>query len=50
MLANKDFIGNMNTNPHRFQHFGLRKFAMFVNGKQIPGESLSLDTGHEKTP
>jgi hypothetical protein len=39
----------MNTNPYRFQHFGMRKLAMFVNGKEIPGESLSLDTGHEKT-
>jgi len=48
MLANKDFIGNMNTNPY-ILHFGLRNFAMFVNGKQIPGESLYLDTGNEKT-
>jgi len=49
MLANKDFVGNMNTNPYRFQHFGLRNFAMFVNGKEIPGEGLYLVTGHEKT-
>jgi hypothetical protein len=49
MLANKDFVGNMATNPYRLQHFGLRKFAMFVNGKQVPGEGLNLDTGHEKT-
>jgi len=49
MLANKDFVGSMDTNPYMLQHFGLRNFAMFVNDKQIPGEGLTLDTGHEKT-
>jgi len=39
----------METNPYKFQHFDLRTFVMYVNGRQIPSESLSLDTGHEKT-
>jgi hypothetical protein len=49
MIANKDFLGTIDTNPFRFQHFGLRTFVMYVNGRQIPSESLSLDTGHEKS-
>jgi hypothetical protein len=49
MLANKDIVGSLDTNPYKLQHFGLSNFAMFVNGKQIPGEGLKLDTGHEKT-
>ena len=48
MIAN-DFLGTINTNPYKFQHFGLRSFAMYVNGRQIPSESLSIDPGHETT-
>jgi hypothetical protein len=49
MLSNSEFLGTLQTNPFKFQHFGLRTFVMFVNGRQIPSESLMLDTGHEKT-
>jgi hypothetical protein len=49
MIANNDFLGTINTNPYKFQHFGLRSFVMYVNGKQIPSESLPIDPGHEKT-
>jgi hypothetical protein len=49
MLANSDFLGNLKTNPFKFQHFGLRSFVMYVNGRQIPSENLVLDPGHEKT-
>ena len=49
MVDNTDFLGAINTNPYNFQHFGLRTFVMYVNGRQIPTEGLNLDTGHEKT-
>ena len=49
MIANTDFLGTINTNPYKFQHFGLRTFVMYVNGRQIPSEPLAIDTGHEKT-
>jgi len=49
MIANTDFLGTINTNAYNFQHFGLRTFVMYVNGRQIPGEGLNIDTGHEKT-
>jgi len=49
MIANNDFLDTINTNPYKFQHFGLRTFVMYVNGSQIPSESLSIDPGHEKT-
>jgi hypothetical protein len=49
MINNKDFLGTLNTNPYNFQHFGLRIFTMFVNGKQILSETLTIDPGHEKT-
>jgi hypothetical protein len=49
MVANKDFLGTIDTNPFRFQHFGLRTFVMYVNGRQVPSESLTIGPGHEKT-
>jgi len=49
MIANTDFLGTINTNPYKFQHFGLRTFVMYVNGRQIPSEPLAIDTAHEKT-
>ena len=49
MIKKKDFLGSIDTNPHFYRHYGLQNFALFVNGKQIPGAgSLSLDTSHEK--
>jgi len=49
MIAINDFLGTVNTNPYKFQHFGPRTFVMYVNGRQIPSESLSVNPGHEKT-
>jgi len=49
MIANNDFLGTINTNRYNFQHFGLRTFVMYVNGRQIPSEGLNIDPSHEKT-
>jgi hypothetical protein len=49
VIANKDFLGTIDTNPFRFQHFGLRTFVMYVNGRQVPSKSLTKDPSHEKT-
>ena len=48
LIANNDFLGTINRNPYNFQHFGLRTFVMYVNGREIPSESLTIDPGHEK--
>jgi len=48
MIKNKDFLGSIDTNPYFFRHYDLSSFALYVNGKQIPGGGLSLDTIHEK--
>jgi hypothetical protein len=45
---NQDFLGTPNTNPFSFRH-GLSNFVMNVNGREVPKEGLSLNTGHEKT-
>jgi hypothetical protein len=49
MIDNRDFLGTINTNPNNFQHFGLRTFNLIVNGRQIPSETLVIDTSHQKT-
>jgi len=44
-----DFVGTVDTNPHKFQHYDVGDFSLFVNGKQYPNEGLSLGMDHEKT-
>jgi len=48
MVKNADFIGTMDTNPNKFQHYDINDFSLFVNGKQYPNEVLSLGMDHEK--
>jgi len=47
MVKNADIIGTMDTNSYKFQHY-IRKFSLFVNGKQYCNWGLSLGMGHEK--
>ena len=49
MIKNSDFTGSIDSNPYKFQHYDLSSFALFVNGKQIPNEGLTLGMDHEKT-
>jgi len=49
MVKNDDFIGTVDTNPYKFQHYGNSDFLLFVNGKQYPNRELSLGMDHEKT-
>jgi len=48
MVKNADFIGTVDTNPYKFQHY-ISDFSLFVNGKQYSNEGLSLGLDHEKT-
>ena len=49
MLKNSDFTGSTDTNPYAFHHFKLNNFVMYVNGRQVPAEGLSLNTANIKT-
>jgi hypothetical protein len=49
MLRNTDFLGTEDSNPFKFKHYDVENFSMYVSGKQIPSEGLSLDMGHEET-
>jgi len=49
MIKNTDILSSMATNPFKFRHYDLDSFALYVKGKQIPSEDLSLRTDHEKT-
>ena len=49
MLRNADFSGSTDKNPYLFRHFGLNAFVMYVNGRQVPFEGLSLNTADTKT-
>ena len=48
MVKNTDFLGSRNSNTYN-RHYDLTNFTMYVNDRQIPSESLSVNLGHEKT-
>jgi len=48
MLKNTDFIGSTDSNPFNFRHFDLTNFVMYVNGKQVPNNGLTLDPSRAK--
>jgi len=48
MVKNADFIGTVNTNPYKFEHYDISDFSLFVNAKQFPNEGLSLGMGSRK--
>jgi len=42
MVNYADFIGTVDKNPYKFQHYDISDFSLFVNGKQYPNEGLFL--------
>ena len=48
-VKNTAFPGSRDSNPYNFRHYDLTNFTMYLNGRQIPSESLSMNMGHEKT-
>jgi hypothetical protein len=49
MIKNTNFLDSMATCPFNFHNYNLDGFALFVNGKQVPSEGLSVGMDHEKT-
>jgi hypothetical protein len=49
LVKNKYFLGSLDSNSYNFRHYGIRDFALYVNGRQIPSEGLRIDTGREKS-
>jgi len=39
----------MSSNPYNLRHYDLSHFALYITGKQVPPEGLTLDMSHEKT-
>ena len=49
MSRNADFISPLDTNPYKFRHYDISDFSLFMKGKRVPSEGISLDMDHEKT-
>jgi hypothetical protein len=49
MLRNVDFTESADTNPYLLRHFGLNYYVLYLNGRQVPSEGLSLNTTSSKT-
>jgi hypothetical protein len=49
MADNNDFLGTVNSKLFRFQAFGIHTYVMYLNGRQVPNETLTFDMSHENT-
>ena len=49
MIKNTKFNGSVDTNPYKFRHYDISEFLLYVNGRRVPSEGLSLDMDHENT-
>jgi len=47
MVQSTDFIGSVDSNPYRLQHYDYSDFSLLVNGNQFPNVGLSLGMDHE---
>ena len=47
MLENEAFNGDIKKNPFHFQHFDLNKFALYVEGRSLPGRPFEPDYDNE---
>jgi hypothetical protein len=48
MIKNADFNGSVDTNHDKFRHY-ISEFSLYVNGKRVSSEGLTLDIDHVKT-
>jgi hypothetical protein len=49
LIKNTDFNGSVDTNPYKFKHYDISEFSLYVNGRRVPSDGLSLDLDDEKT-
>jgi len=49
MIKNTEFNGSVDTNPYKFRHYDISLFSLYVNGRRVPSEGLSLEMDHETT-
>ena len=47
-IGNADFNGSVDSNSYKFRH-DINEFSLYVNGKRVPSEGLTLNVDHEKT-
>jgi len=48
-MVKTHILGSMDSNPYNFRHYNVDNFAMYVNGRQVPPEGVTLIMDHEKT-
>ena len=49
VFKKSDFNGPVYTNSSKFRHYDISEFSLYVNGRRVPSEGISLDMDHEKT-
>jgi len=48
IINNAEFNVSVDINPYKFGHY-ITEFSLYVNGKRVPIEVLSLDMDYKKT-
>jgi hypothetical protein len=48
MMKNADFNGSVHTSPYKFRHYD-SEISLYVNGKRVPSEGLTLDMDNGET-
>jgi hypothetical protein len=49
MIKNSDTNGSVDTNPYKFRHYDISEFSLYVIGRRVRIEGLSLYMDHEKS-
>ena len=49
MIKDTEFNGSVDTTPYKFRHYDISELSLYVNGRRVPREGLSLDMDHKKT-
>ena len=48
MVKITDFIGSLESNRYKFQHYDISYFSLFLNGKHFTNEGIALGMDHAK--
>ena len=51
MIKKAVLVGSLDTKPYKFplRYYDISEISLFVNGKQVPSQGISLSMDHEKT-
>ena len=43
MIKNADFNGSVDTNPYKLRHYDISEYSLYVNGKHVASDGLTVN-------